>query len=522
MRGPPFPLDKATLRVYYFYMYKNSAREERAVSPGGVLWTVSVAQLMVSLDVSVVNVALPSMRTALGFDESGLSWVVNAYTLTFGGLLLLGGRAADRFGRRPLLLIGLALFGITSLLGGLAQSPGQLITARAVQGVGAALIAPAALAVLTTSFPAGPQRGKAFGVYSAVTAGGAAVGVVVGGLLTEYLDWRWVMLVNVPMALVGMWLARRHVAAAGAGDTARKLDVVGAILATLGTSLLVFALVRTETESWGSAGTIGGLAVAAVLLTGFFVYEGTAAKEPLLRLRVLTNRSVAGANLYMMMVSITIFTSFYFVSLYLQQVLGFGALSAGLAFLPFCLGLVVGSLYAVKLLARFSPRQLLVVGGIIGAAGMYWFSLIRPTGTFPVDVLGPSLVTSFGIGPLLVPIANAATAGVAPNEAGMASGLLNSARQLGGSIGLAAMSTVAAAATSNAAASDSAAERLTEGYGRVFASNSGLLVFAVLVAVFLLPRTNPSPLPGPAAHKDGAPGPRPGTRREEATPAERG
>ncbi|APE19953.1 putative transmembrane efflux protein [Streptomyces venezuelae ATCC 10712] len=516
------PLDKPIPRGYYFYMYKNSAREERAVSPGGILATVSVAQLMVSLDVSVVNVALPSMRTALGFDESGLSWVVNAYTLTFGGLLLLGGRAADRFGRRPLLLLGLALFGITSLLGGLAQDPGQLIAARAAQGVGAALIAPAALAVLTTSFPAGPQRGKALGVYSAVTAGGAAVGVVVGGLLTEYINWRWVMLVNVPMALVGAWLATRHVPAAGAGDTARRLDVVGAVLATLGTSLLVFALVRTDTEPWGSTTTIGSLIVAAVLLTGFFVYEGTYAKEPLLRLGVLTNRSVSASNLYMMMVSINIFTSFYFVSLYLQQVLGMGALSAGLAFLPFCLGLVVGSLYAVKLLARFPARQLLIVGGVIGAIGMFWFSRIRPDGTFLVDILGPSLVTSFGIGPLLVPIANAATAGVAPNEAGMASGLLNSARQLGGSIGLASMSAVAAAATAGAAASDSVRERLTSGYGMVFAANSALLVFAVLVAVFLLPRRSPGPVPGPAPRPGGGAGARSDVRAGEAAPADRG
>lgn len=185
-------------------MYKNHAREDRAVSPAGVLTTVAIAQLMVLLDVSVVNVAPPSMRTALDFDDAGLSWVVNAYTLTFGGLLLLGGRAADRFGRRPLLFIGLALFGVTSLLGGLALEPGQLIAARAAQGVGAALIAPAALAVLTTSFPSGPQRARALGVYSAVTAGGAAIGVVVGGLLTEYINWRWVMLVNVPMAVVGL------------------------------------------------------------------------------------------------------------------------------------------------------------------------------------------------------------------------------------------------------------------------------------------------------------------------------
>ncbi|MGW7463563.1 MFS transporter [Streptomyces xantholiticus] len=519
-------------------MYKNHAREDRAVSPAGVLTTVAIAQLMVSLDVSVVNVALPSMRTALDFDDAGLSWVVNAYTLTFGGLLLLGGRAADRFGRRPLLFIGLALFGVTSLLGGLALEPGQLIAARAAQGVGAALIAPAALAVLTTSFPSGPQRARALGVYSAVTAGGAAIGVVVGGLLTEYINWRWVMLVNVPMAVVGLWLAGRHVAAAGAGDTARRLDVVGAILATLGTSLLVFALVRTETEPWGSMTTIGSFALAAVLLAGFFVYEGTYAREPLLRLKLLGNRWVSGSNIYMMMVSITIFTSFYFVSLYLQNVLGMGALSAGLAFLPFCLGLVVGSLYAVRLLALFKARQLLIVGGIIGALGMFWFSRISGSGNFWADVLGPSLVTSFGIGPLLVPIAGAATAGVAPSEAGMASGLLNSARQIGGSIGLAAMSAIALASTDSAPVSDSLDERLTAGYGMVFAANGALLLFAVLVAVFVLPRRSPEQGPGqgPAARQEagaGRPrggdadrGPLDGDRPDivsgEGTPAERG
>ncbi|MFI9804317.1 MFS transporter [Streptomyces sp. NPDC052301] len=485
-------------------MYKNAAGEERTVSPAGVLLTVSVAQLMVSLDVSVVNVALPSIKSALGFDDAGLSWVVNAYTLTFGGLLLLGGRAADRFGRKPLLTIGLVLFGLTSLLGGLAQTPGELIAARAVQGVGAALIAPAALAVLTTSFPAGPRRGRALGVYSAVTAGGAAVGVVVGGLLTEYVNWRWVMLVNVPMALIGVWLASRHVAAAGAGDTARKLDVVGAVLATAGTSLLVFALVRTDTEPWGSAQTIGSLIAAAVLLVAFFGYEGTGAKEPLLRLGLLANRFVSASNIYMMMVSVNIFTSFYFASLYLQQVLGMSALKAGLAFLPFCLGLVAGSLYAVRLIARFGARNLLIVGGIVGALGMVWFSRISADGSFAVDVLGPMLVTSIGVGPLLVPLAGAATGGVAPNEAGMASGLLNSARQLGGSIGLAAMSTVAATATSHASSTDSPTERLASGYGMVFAVNSALLLVAVLVAVFVLPRAAAGPGPGPAPA--GAPG----------------
>lgn len=495
-------------------MYKMSGGLARP-SPGGVLATVAVGQLMVSLDVSVVNVALPTIQERLGFSTPALSWVVNAYALFFGGLLLLGGRAGDRFGRRPVLFLGLVLFGLASLAGGLAQTPGQLIAMRAAQGVGAALIAPAVLAVLSTSFPAGPARARALSLYSAVTAGGAAVGVVVGGLLTEYAGWRWVMLVNVPIVLLGIVLTARYVATADAGDRSHRLDVVGAVLATAGTMLLVFALVRTETEPWGSVTVLVPLVASVVLLTGFFRYEGRHAREPLLRLGVLKNRSVAGSNVYMMIISITLFTGFYFTSLYLQQVLGLGALPAGLGFLPLCFGLVAGSVLAVPLLRRFGPRPLLIVGGLIGAAGLFWYTALSPDGSFWGDVFGPSLLTSIGIGPLLVPIAHAATAGVPPREAGMVSGLLNSARQVGGSIGLAAMSTIAAAAALD---TGTTRERLTAGYSAVFLVNAVLLLVAAFVALTVLPKGAPPPpprQPSPAT-------PAPGAADAVTTPADTG
>ncbi|MFC4536719.1 MFS transporter [Sphaerisporangium dianthi] len=467
-------------------MYEKTRLEAKAPSSAGVLAVIAVAQGMVSLDISVVNVALPTIRTSLGFDVLGLSWVVNAYALTFGGLLLLGGRTADRFGRRFILQTALILFGAMSLLGGLAQSPGQLIAARAAQGVAAALLAPAALAVLTTSFPTGAPRARALGLYSAVTAGGAAVGVLVGGLLTEYAGWRWVMLLNVPLAALGLILGYRHVASSGARDTTRKLDVVGAVLATAGMVLLVFGLIRTTEVSWGSAQTIGTLAASAALLAAFVLFESRYAKEPLVRLGLLANRAVAGANLCMMLISAVMFTSFYFVSLYLQEVLGLAAAPAGLAFLPFSFGLITGSLAAGSIVRRIGARRLLVAGALLAAAGLFWLSMLDAHGGFWTDVLGPTVVAAIGLGPCLVPLAGSATVGVAPNEAGMASGVFNSARQIGGSIGLAALTTVAATRTAGLI-SGTPAERLTTGYGTVFTVNAALLVVVALLALLLLP-----------------------------------
>ncbi|MBD0670740.1 MFS transporter [Streptomyces sp. CBMA156] len=456
-----------------------------------VLAAVTVAQFVFALDMSVVNVALPAIRSDLGFAPLDLSWVVHVYALTFGGLLLLGGRACDLYGRRRLFLLGLAVFGLCSLVGGVAQAPWQLVAARAGQGVGAAAAAPAALAMLTTTFTEGPRRVRALGVWSAANAAGGALGVLAGGVLTEYASWRWVMLVNLPVVAVAFALAP-----GGGPDEARPVrrerpDVLGAVLATAGIGLLVFGVVRTDVHGWGSPATLGTLAAAVVLLAAFVVTE-TRAPAPLLRLGLLRSRWVAGANALVFLAAAGQFTAFYFVSLYLQQVLGLGAAATGLAFLPFSAGLVAGTVVATRITARRTPRVALVPGAVLAAAGLAWFASISPDGGFLADVLGPSLVTSIGTGLVLAPVAAAATTGVAAHEAGMASGLLNSSRQLGGCVGLAALATVAAHRTGGA--TDPAA--LNDGYAAGLAVTAVLFVLAALVAIAVLPRRRPED-PGP-------------------------
>ncbi|WP_425527898.1 MFS transporter [Yinghuangia seranimata] len=440
---------------------------------------------MVSLDLSVVNVGLPEIAAGLGFSAVGLTWVIHAYALTFGGLLLLGGKAADRYGRKRMLLGGLALFGAASLLGGFAQDPGQLVAARAAQGVGAAALAPAALALLTTTFPEGKARVKAFGVWSATNAAGGALGVLVGGILTEYAGWRWVMFVNVPMAAAALALAWRGVPAGTAAARGGRPDALGAVLAASGMTLLVFGVVRTDRYAWTSAVTLGTLAAALVLLAAFVYVEHTTAREPLVRLGLFTNRSVAGANAFNLVVGAGMASSFYFMSLYLQRVLGTGAAMTGLMFLPFALGVVAGSVVAVKLGYRLPPRTLMLVGALLTAAGFAWFGLISADGTFLTDVLGPSLVASVGFGMCLGPLVSVATAGVAPHEAGTASGLLNSSRQIGASLGLAALGTAAHDRTGDAVTPGA----LNDGYALGLTVCAVLLLAAALIARAVLPRT---------------------------------
>ncbi|MER7368503.1 MFS transporter, partial [Nonomuraea wenchangensis] len=402
----------------------------RRAGPGITLAAVAVVQFMVSLDLSVVNVGLPSIAAGLGFSGVGLTWVIHAYALTFGGLLLLGGKAADRYGRKRVLLSGLVLFGLASLLGGLAQAPGHLVAARAAQGVGAAALAPAALALLTAAFPAGRARVRAFGVWSATNAAGGALGVLIGGLLTEYAGWRWVMFVNVPMAAVALALAWR-VAAGPAPVRGGRPDVLGAVLVTAGMTLLVFGVVRTGEHGWASPVTVVTLAAAVALLAAFAHVERTTAREPLIRLGLFANRSVAAANAYNLLLGAAMAAAFYFVSLYLQRVLGTGPALTGLQFLPFALAVVAGAALGVRLGYRLAPRALMVLGGLLTAAGFAWFGLISPDGAFLTDVLGPSVVAGAGFGLCLGPVVSTATAGVAAHESGTASGLLNSSRQLG-------------------------------------------------------------------------------------------
>ncbi|WP_051951204.1 MFS transporter [Actinacidiphila yeochonensis] len=455
---------------------------------GVVLAVVALAQFMVSLDLSVVNVGLPRIGAGLGFGAVGLTWVIHAYALTFGGLLLLGGKAADRYGRKRVLLFGLALFGLASLAGGLARDPGQLVAARAAQGVGAAALAPAALALLTATFPAGRPRVRAFGVWSATNAAGGALGVVIGGLLTQYAGWRWVMFVNVPMAGCALALAWRGVAGGRPAGRGGRPDLLGAALATSGMVLLVFGVVRTDRYAWTSAVTLTTLAAAALLLAAFVHVERTTAREPLIRPGLFANRSVAGANLFNLLVGAAMTPAFYFLSLYVQQVLGTGPALTGAMFLPFTFVLVAGTVLAVRLGYRLAPRSLLVLGGLLTAAGLAWFGLIGPDGSFAADVLGPSVVAGTGFGLCLGPVVSVATAGVASHEAGAASGLLNSSRQIGASLGLAALGTAAHHRTGRS----TSLAALTDGYALGLTVGAGLLAAAALVALTVLRRTSPA------------------------------
>ena len=462
----------------------------RGTRPGLVLAVVAVVQFMVSLDLSVVNLGLPRIATGLNFSAVGLTWVIHAYALTFGGLLLLGGKLADRYGHRRVLLFGLALFGIASLAGGLAQAPGHLVVARAAQGVGAAALALAALALLTTTFPAGRARVRAFGVWSATNAAGGALGVLIGGVLTEYAGWRWVMFISVPMAAIPLVLAWRGVAADPPAARAGRPDVLGAVLATTGMTLLVFGVVRTDRYGWTSPVTLVTLAGAAALLAAFIHVERTTTGDRLIRLGLLANRSVAGANAYNLLLGAAMTASFYFASLYLQRVLGTSPALAGVEMVPFALGVVAGSVAAVRLGYRVAARTLLIGGGLLTAAGFAWFGLIDADGSFLGDVLGPSIVTSVGFGLCLGPLVSLATVGVAAHETGVASGLLASSRQIGASLGLAALGTAAQRRTGQSATPAA----LTDGYALGMTLGAVLLVGAVLVALTVLPRTG-SPAP---------------------------
>ena len=474
---------------------ENTTVVARGARPGTTLAAVSVVQFMVSLDLTVVNVGLPQIASGLGFSQVGLTWVIHAYALTFGGLLLLGGKIADRYGHKRVMLFGLGLFGLSSLVGGLAQAPGQLVAARAAQGIGAAAVAPAALALLSSTFPGGKERVKAFGIWSAMNASGGAVGVLVGGLLTQYAGWQWVMYVNLPMAALALALAWRGIAPDATAARRGRPDVLGAVLATAGAALFVFGIVRTDQYAWTSPTTLLTLVVAVALLAALIQVERTTKRDPLIRLGLFTNRSVAGANLFILLFGGAMASALYFVSLYLQRVLGGSPARAGAEFLPFMLGVVVGSTLAVKFGYKFAPRNMLIIGGTLAALGYAWFGLMRSDGSFLADVLGPSVLASIGIGLCLAPAVSIATGGVQPHEAGAASGVLNSTRQIGASLGLAALGTVAA----NRTGSVLTPATLNDGYALGMLVGAGLLACGVLIALFVLPR--PARATGDGAQK---------------------
>ncbi|MDT0346064.1 MFS transporter [Streptomyces litchfieldiae] len=457
---------------------------------GRLLAVVLTVQFMVALDVSVVNVALPDIRADLGFTGDNLTWVINAYALAFGGLMMLGGRLGDLAGRRRTLLAGLVVFGLASLAGGLTQSPGWLITARAVQGAGAAALAPVALALLTTGFPRGPALSRALGLWGATAAVGGAVGVLAGGLLTEAFGWRAVMLVNVPIVAFALGAGLRLASEPRAGGAARRPDLAGALFVTAGAAALVLGVVRTGEVGWASPATALTLAAAAVLLAAFVAVE-LRVREPLLRMRLLAVRPVLGANLFMMLLFSGQFAAFFFTSLYLHRVLGYGPTAAGVAFLPFCVGIVLGSAIATRAVAPLGLRLPLVLGGLVGAAGFAWFGLaFAANGGFWTAIPGPSLVAATGIGMCVVPLGTAATSGVEPGEAGMASGLINTSRQVGGSIGLAVLDTLAATVMGGHGGASTAAA--ADGYGAALGAAGALLAVAAAVALALIPGRRPA------------------------------
>ena len=373
-----------------------------------------LAQFMVILDVSVVNVALPSIRNSLGFSEQDLQWVVNAYTVTFAGFLLLGGRAADLIGRRRVFVFGLALFAFASLAGGLADSRALLIAARAVQGLGGAIVAPASLSILTTTFEEGPARNRAVGIWGAMGGAGGAAGVLLGGVLTDLLSWRWILFINVPIGLVAAVLAERYIIGTRAERSERNFDLPGAVTATLGLSVLVLGIVRTDVTGWGSVPTLALMAAGLVLLAAFVAIEGRFAQAPLMPLRIYASRTLRVSNIVVFLLGAATFPLWFFLSLYLQQVLGYSPLRAGLAFLPMTLSIVVASTLASRGVTRVGPKPLLVVGMGLLALGLFLFTFLSPHGTFLGDVLVPSLLAAVGMGLAFVPVVIAATSGVAP------------------------------------------------------------------------------------------------------------
>ena len=475
----------------------------RRSGSAAALFLLAFAQLMVILDGTIVNVALPSMQEALGFSTTGLAWVVNAYTLAFGAFLLLGGRLGDVLGRRRMFVVGLVIFAVASLLGGLAPNGQLLLIARAVQGVGAAITAATTLSLITTSFAEGPERNRAIGVYSAMSGAGASVGLLLGGILTETTSWRWVMFVNVPIGLALAWLAPRVLEES---ERVRvPMDLPGTLTASAGLGTLVYGLTRAATDGWTDALTLGALALGAALLALFVLIE-VRSSHPLLPLWVLRNRVRAGSYVILLALSAALFGAFFFQTQLLQEVLGFSPLQAGLAFLPTSVGIILVSGVTAQLVGRVSARWLAGPGMAITALALLWFAQLDETATYAGDLLPGMLGLALGLGLTFVPVTLAGTSGVGEHEAGLASGVLNTMQQVGAAIGLAVLATVSATATTSALEDAAAqapagaapggavpeqvvAHALTEGYSAGFTVAAALALVGAVVSLLVLRRS---------------------------------
>lgn len=403
---------------------------------------------MVVLDATIVNIALPHIQDALSFSTTDLSWVLSAYTLTFGGLLLLGGRAGDILGRRRVFMTGILVFTVASLLGGLAQEPWQLLVARALQGVGGAIASPTSLALITTTFPEGPERNRAFGVFAAVSAGGGAIGLLTGGMLTEWLDWRWVLFVNVPIGVLIAVLAPMYISESEKHPG--RFDISGALTSTLGMASLVYGFIRASEEGWSDALTLSSFGAAVVLLAAFVLIESRV-KEPITPLRMFADRNRAGTYLIMLSLAAAMFGMFFFIVLFVQNVLDYSPIESGLAFLPVTVAIIAGAGLSQRLLPVLGPKPFMVVGSAITGLGLFWQTLISPDSSYVSGVLGPMLLFGFGMGLNFVTLTLTAVSGVAQHEAGAASGLLNASQQVGGSLGLSILVTVFGTASRNEA-----------------------------------------------------------------------
>jgi EmrB/QacA subfamily drug resistance transporter len=454
-----------------------------------ILVLLALAQFMVVLDASIVNVALPAMQRAFDLSATNLQWIVTAYTLAFGGFLLLGGRAADLYGRRKVFIIGVVLFAVSSLLAGLATNSAMLIVFRALQGLAGAFMSPAALSIVLITYKEGHERNVALSIWGAVAAGGAAVGVLLGGILTQYLGWRWNFFINVPIAaivLAGAWkLVPKHESEEKHND----LDLPGAISVTAGLMLLVYGLVEAPSHGWTSGSTLAYLGSAVALLL-FFVWNESRVRRPLMPLSIFKIRNITGANLTQMPVAAALFAVFYFTSIYVQEILGFSPVKTGLAFLPVPITIAIAAANAPKLIQRIGYKKILMVAPLIIAVGLFWLGHVPVEGDYFTHVLPGLVIMALGAGLTFVSTTVAATSGVPGHEAGLASGLINTAQQIGGALGLAVLSGVAAAATTSYfrghGAGGTVDGALVNGFQAAYYTGAAIAVGAALVATFVI------------------------------------
>jgi EmrB/QacA subfamily drug resistance transporter len=466
---------------------------------GLALFVIAAAQLMVVLDATITNIALPAIQTDLGMSDANLAWVVNSYALAFGGLLLLGGKAGDLFGRRKMFQVGIAVFTLASLLGGLAPNEGLLIGARILQGVGAALAAPSALALITTTFPAGRSRNTAMGVYAAMGGVGATVGLLLGGALTDVLDWRWVFFVNIPIGLAVLAGTRTLVEAERHPG---RLDVPGAITGTGGLIALVYGITRGGEHGWTGGLTLASFAAAAVLLVAFLFLQARTA-DPMMPLRLFKDRTRSGSYATMLFIGAGMFATFYFLTLYMQLILGYSPVRTGFAYLPFSFGMAMAAGISSKLVTHLAPRLIAGPGLLVAAVGMLWFATLEPDSSYTAHLMPAMFVTALGLGMSFVPMTLGAVSGVSHQDTGVASALLNTAQQIGGALGLAILSTISTSAaddklpeaagslyrglaTKDFALVAKAGDAVTHGYTMAFVAAAAMFLAGLLVTGFAI------------------------------------